>query len=107
VLGCVLVLEPSGAALFRSTTLFRSAQRLQSYPLYARAPPVVALPEIFLFDSSRSQSVEFQANGPQRATQRSTLTIPGAEKGGKEDRKSTRLNSSHVKTSYAVFCSKT
>src|SRR5690606_39385473 len=29
-----------------------------------------------------------------------------AESGGRIDRKSTRLNSSHVKTSYAVFCLK-
>src|SRR5690606_40755617 len=32
---------------------------------------------------------------------------PGhAARGGEEDRKSTRLNSSHVKISYAVFCLK-
>src|SRR5690606_41146064 len=30
----------------------------------------------------------------------------GAELSAKEDRKSTRLNSSHVKISYAVFCLK-
>src|SRR5690606_40358466 len=36
-------------------------------------------------------------------------TVPSARQGGKqkrEDRKSTRLNSSHVKISYAVFCLK-
>src|SRR5207302_9360898 len=33
--------------------------------------------------------------------------IPHSERGGREgDRKSTRLNSSHVKISYAVFCLK-
>src|SRR5690606_40716073 len=31
---------------------------------------------------------------------------PGGEAGVREDRKSTRLNSSHVKISYAVFCLK-
>src|SRR5690606_40899636 len=31
---------------------------------------------------------------------------PGQDPGLREDRKSTRLNSSHVKTSYAVFCLK-
>src|SRR5690606_40635975 len=30
--------------------------------------------------------------------------IPDAQVHDREDRKSTRLNSSHVKTSYAVFC---
>src|SRR5690606_39519900 len=33
-------------------------------------------------------------------------TLAGAALGGVADRKSTRLNSSHVKTSYAVFCLK-
>src|SRR5690606_41585382 len=41
---------------------------------------------------------------------RSILENPGIEKGGfpvpLPDRKSTRLNSSHVKRSYAVFCLK-
>src|SRR5699024_12195843 len=32
---------------------------------------------------------------------------PGHHAGGAEDRKSTRLNSSHVSISYAVFCLKT
>src|SRR5215475_12305242 len=31
---------------------------------------------------------------------------PGRRRGGGLDRKSTRLNSSHVKSSYAVFCLK-
>src|SRR5207302_8629197 len=39
-----------------------------------------------------------------------TLCLPGIQSGrlsaGSEDRKSTRLNSSHVKISYAVFCLK-
>src|SRR5690606_41509652 len=34
------------------------------------------------------------------------LTAPRAAEAGSRDRKSTRLNSSHVKISYAVFCLK-
>src|SRR5690606_40387905 len=34
------------------------------------------------------------------------LRVRGEAAGGGEDRKSTRLNSSHVKISYAVFCLK-
>src|SRR5207253_10601763 len=34
------------------------------------------------------------------------ITITGQAGQGKRDRKSTRLNSSHVANSYAVFCSK-
>src|SRR5699024_12610510 len=36
---------------------------------------------------------------------RAVYAVPGGI-GSKQDRKSTRLNSSHVSTSYAVFCSK-
>src|SRR5690554_7187110 len=32
--------------------------------------------------------------------------LPGSESGAHPDRKSTRLNSSHVRISYAVFCLK-
>src|SRR5436309_15729924 len=34
------------------------------------------------------------------------LALPTAEHAARSDRKSTRLNSSHVKISYAVFCLK-
>src|SRR5690606_40028711 len=34
------------------------------------------------------------------------LALTDEDKAGREDRKSTRLNSSHVKISYAVFCLK-
>src|SRR5438874_11323811 len=40
----------------------------------------------------------FRSSGPCR------YTLPGTRRGS--DRKSTRLNSSHVETSYAVFCLK-
>src|SRR5690606_41067371 len=39
-------------------------------------------------------------------TDESRFIFIGAEKMKREDRKSTRLNSSHVKISYAVFCLK-
>src|SRR5690606_39449363 len=41
-----------------------------------------------------------------RRTQRTRRTLNQAESHLQEDRKSTRLNSSHVKSSYAVFCLK-
>src|SRR5690606_41725241 len=45
---------------------------------------------------------------PQRATRAPRVTrrtSPASKRhGGERDRKSTRLNSSHVKISYAVFC---
>src|SRR5690606_40076222 len=90
------VRRPPRSPLFPCTTLFRSrvdvtllVQRLGS----DRAPP-------------RRQDVHRQHVG-------GTLRSGGAEHGQDpfdrvrgEDRKSTRLNSSHVKISYAVFCLK-
>src|SRR5690606_41306914 len=42
---------------------------------------------------------------PEQALERRACAL-GGELRGREDRKSTRLNSSHVKISYAVFCLK-
>src|SRR3712207_8473453 len=40
------------------------------------------------------------------AHERAPVRPPGGEAGGHQDRKSTRLNSSHANISYAVFCLK-
>src|SRR5436309_9378194 len=45
-------------------------------------------------------------NAPGERTRRCRGTAPGSRPAGRRDRKSTRLNSSHVKISYAVFCLK-
>src|SRR5699024_12863561 len=42
----------------------------------------------------------------QLATEHVKIRIPKTKQGRTEDRKSTRLNSSHVSISYAVFCLK-
>src|SRR5437870_9764995 len=55
---------------------------------------------------------EAHARGDARRDDRALLRpghrglVPPLQRGGREDRKSTRLNSSHVATSYAVFCLK-
>src|SRR5690606_42018889 len=76
-------------ALCPYTTLFRSARgRRRSRPPGARRGP------------GRS------GRGPRRGG-RSQSHPPRENRGGtRGDRKSTRLNSSHVKISYAVFCLK-
>src|SRR5690606_39392313 len=82
--------RPPRSSLFPYTTLFRSGIRL---PLRASAsnPSIArernALSNAFLIASSSAVL--------RRSALRSSV-----------DRKSTRLNSSHVKTSYAVFCLK-
>src|SRR5690349_22618411 len=72
-----MIRPPRRSTLFPYTTLFRSAELLAQQ---ADAAPVGFL------------------HAAQKAQQGGLATAA--------DRKSTRLNSSHVETSYAVFCSK-
>src|SRR5699024_12237340 len=53
----------------------------------------------------RGQQLSLAARQQERGVLGSTIAGPGAVVAG-EDRKSTRLNSSHVSISYAVFCLK-
>src|SRR5690606_41823884 len=85
------------AALFPYTTLFRSAEKRPGHP---RSP---ATPH----HAGRPRERDEPAPPPSPVT-------PPTPAGGararrprsRADRKSTRLNSSHVKISYAVFCLK-
>src|SRR3989442_8578427 len=54
-------------------------------------------------DGSQQFSAQLQSNGPVVITKSVTVTV---NPDGSRDRKSTRLNSSHVRISYAVFCLK-
>src|SRR5690606_41960218 len=76
-------LRPPTATLFPYTTLFRSYQ-----PTVIGHPPEAAF------------------NDPTPAVSLSHTDGDTAGVGSLKDRKSTRLNSSHVKISYAVFCLK-
>src|SRR5690349_23015259 len=72
--------------------------------LSSRRPPSSTLfPYTTLF---RSVSVRGQVSGNVTARRRLTLGGSGRLNGDEPDRKSTRLNSSHVEISYAVFCLK-
>src|SRR3712207_8723006 len=82
-----MIRRPPRSTLFPYTTLFRSW------------PPAV-LPPV------RAHAIPRPPEGPP-AQERPRL--PRGERGvrqGREDRKSTRLNSSHANISYAVFCLK-
>src|SRR5258705_9939341 len=73
-----MIRRPPRSTLFPYTTLFRSAQGL---------PPPMRC--------------------ERRTCRNSTTSFPPQSSGGREaDRKSTRLNSSHLGISYAVFCLK-
>src|SRR5690606_41931220 len=95
-----LLLRPPSSTLFPYTTLFRSCVRELPLLHHRRPEPAAA-----------STRVRGDA---------AAVGVPGAGVGGRapggghhavrapaaRDRKSTRLNSSHVKISYAVFCLK-
>src|SRR2546427_3334408 len=78
-----MIRRPPRSTLFPYTTLFRSPQ-----PWPTRAPSLTVI------DAFRSFSVASRPPGNAEAAE------------SIEDRKSTRLNSSHSQISYAVFCLK-
>src|SRR5690349_22161898 len=79
-----MIRRPPRSTLFPYTTLFRSCFSLRS------------------FDASQQEIVRMIRDGArfnENASSERALRVAG-------DRKSTRLNSSHVEISYAVFCLK-
>src|SRR5437773_9329244 len=74
--------RPPSSTLFPYTTLFRSR------------------------DSGRRPAVRAEAHGAVRGAARQVACHRRAAHAGARDRKSTRLNSSHITISYAVFCLK-
>src|SRR5437868_13210503 len=87
-LPCILLVgPPRRSPLFPYTTLFRSSLRA----VVEREKPHLIVPEIEAIATPELQALEREG----------WHVIPTAE-----DRKSTRLNSSHVSISYAVFCLK-
>src|SRR5256885_8097166 len=90
-----MIRRPPRSTLFPYTTLFRSTPRLPSTRVAAW------------------RSTQPARESPPRCTsrRRSTRTSPSGREDGAailraRDRKSTRLNSSHLVISYAVFCLK-
>src|SRR5436309_8698422 len=95
---------PPSSTLFPYTTLFRSlggpcrGGRRPQEPLAAPRGPGGSRRQRRLLPASAKEPTEpsRRGGGPGR----------WADLSGRRDRKSTRLNSSHVKISYAVFCLK-
>src|SRR2546430_4011696 len=96
-----MIRRPPRSTLFPYTTLFRSADNdpRRACPATPRAPPAPPVPvsglrsfvhQIF---KHRFEIIIIRVNLPDRRLAR-------------QDRKSTRLNSSHSQISYAVFCLK-
>src|SRR5690606_41646091 len=87
----LVIRRPPSSTPFPYTTLFRSVRTAANLPARRRgsirAPPT----------THRADQDQASGSHPDRRGARSSMAA---------DRKSTRLNSSHVKISYAVFCLK-
>src|SRR5690606_41293573 len=98
----------SVSALSRFFVFFECAGALRDLPSF----PTRRSSDLLLDDRGQHQRLlgggQRQAGGAAgpRALQRGVHRVVGAAQQVEVDRKSTRLNSSHVKISYAVFCLK-
>src|SRR5699024_12796906 len=94
--------SPSCYSLFPYTTLFRSINK-DSFLLFA----ALALSGVLIVCSSEAkEGALYGAALAQRVIIPSLLPLLILFNFVQQDRKSTRLNSSHVSISYAVFCLK-
>src|SRR3989442_10339506 len=84
-----MIRRPPRSTLFPYTTLFRS-------PVHAKLPDFY--PEWLPFEFLQHEAPALPLLPPQAELLENSVAG--------EDRKSTRLNSSHVRISYAVFCLK-
>src|SRR5256885_9946860 len=94
-----MIRRPPRSTLFPYTTLFRSQATVIPVPsnrLPAPLPMMVNPPLV----------ISIQALGATNFDVPATLTYPNLDLLNPGDRKSTRLNSSHLVISYAVFCLK-
>src|SRR5256885_8765442 len=100
-----MIRRPPISTLFPYTTLFRSDDENQCDEVTAIAPtPSTSTVAII----SRRPQQKQHNNDDQQHLNRLRVVEPSYAKSGAigQDRKSTRLNSSHLVISYAVFCLK-
>src|SRR5690349_23410547 len=98
--------RPPRSTLFPYTTLFRSpGSGRRTDLLHAGSEPRLARPGS-PHSSGLSARKRLHSTPMLTDTPNSELRAPGILDGVRVDRKSTRLNSSHVEISYAVFCLK-
>src|SRR3712207_8390839 len=89
--------RPPRSTLFPYTTLFRSEPVQGGHERDEHADRHVAV------DRLRA-AVQHDRDGGERAHQLDGGEVRRVEVDGRQDRKSTRLHSSHANISYAVFC---
>src|SRR3712207_7331344 len=99
-----MIRRPPRSTLFPYTTLFRSGGIRALGHLVVRGPDERAA------QPRQREDPAPAARGDDRARHERERVVAqgdvGAARGPDEDRKSTRLNSSHANISYAVFCLK-
>src|SRR3712207_7444282 len=93
-----MIRRPPRSTLFPYTTLFRSHAPARGCGL----PHPTGLPRA----GGPRHAVGLAAGGARAGGRPSLRASTSWGRGGKTDRKSTRLNSSHANISYAVFCLK-
>src|SRR5207302_9518526 len=99
-----LLPRPPPPTLFPYTTLFRSP-RDRRQPLLLADRELPAVRALLVPADLYVTAIDLVAD-PHVARRQPRGAIPPAITARRGDRKSTRLNSSHVKISYAVFCLK-
>src|SRR5436309_9321068 len=98
--------RPPASTLFPYTTLFRSVVSQYIGTLRAVANVQASQSRVELAQALYDQAADLQKEGVGTGidTLRAKVELQNEKQRLLEDRKSTRLNSSHVKSSYAVFC---
>src|SRR3712207_8731523 len=98
-----MIRRPPRSTLFPYTTLFRSDIAIQCSPDH---PYIEEHPEWFKFRPDGT--IKYAENPPKKYQDIVNVDFYSEdwENLWREDRKSTRLNSSHANISYAVFCLK-
>src|SRR5690554_7164928 len=101
-----MIRRPPRSTLFPYTTLFRS--RVEKYPENEKYSYTVDDRVDVDFDISKEEWKNKSWIDKITKSQKTVFLIDGKQVSASEvrqlDRKSTRLNSSHVRISYAVFC---
>src|SRR5256885_12891202 len=95
-----MIRRPPRSTLFPYTTLFRSAGVAESVTVSGEAPLIETTTSTLGGNIDPRQVAELPVNG------RNWINLALLAPGSRQDRKSTRLNSSHLVISYAVFCLK-
>src|SRR5688572_31842411 len=94
-----MIQRPPRSTLFPYTTLFRSKRSTRDAKRSTRG--------LKHSQAGRNHSGGFGNHSEAgRNAARSGFSVPHPDGGSSQDRKSTRLNSSHSQISYAVFCLK-